>query len=777
MYSYLQLLNEEAKNCPPLLWVLNSTQFNLADGVPLSLEERLSAALSILAIQGNQNLIIEHPNADSRLTVISTIGLLVANFAQSHIGRKLIKNDVVLITRRVGQARSELEGVKLERTNLTEIWQIEKSQSAAQAKDHQRPRLLISTPRPGNIINYSNENGVLIIDGSHPLTRERLADLLADDCFSNSLKILILPLGYSTEFNTSKWPRWRWYTDRTTYLVTPRSIEIESENFILPQQQFLICEDSQLDEQLADVRSRLSRLSHLVGTSPPVELLQAWGIYNRLASLSVPLGQYEDYSLRHPFAIPIKNRIKHLAESEIRARNSQSQIAMESQWRSLLEAISAVYENLKGDIPSKFWGLANLVEESINNGFTKPLTLVCPTQIEGNLLLRHLDSVCTNVANYLHPNALKITTPKQLASHPEWQQGSVATSSVYSWKWRFLNLTLFNQTRVLYPHEIEVEQAVIRHLANEVNESATDDSRVDIINILLGRKVANPQKRDADAIYQVVVNISGIDSLPPRKPARTLETTDLLSPTWAWDAEDITFVPPIINGDSNPSYRLIKAGSSEWLRVLFTNGKRIEVPADHTFDVLRRVTGEIEECSATALVPGDNIVLVSDGKYSRLFERIVEALEADPKYALLSVWLNLWEMAKGEALEVSDNRYSTLHRLLRDRGIKITEQAIRTWYSGVMAPRSEEAIYAMIGISGNKAAIAHQVELRSALGHIRGMRRQIGRKIRQMIRNVATGDEIKSARTLEDFAIEDVIAASERVVVENIYTYDVNTIS
>jgi hypothetical protein len=193
------------------------------------------------------------------------------------------------------------------------------------------------------------------------------------------------------------------------------------------------------------------------------------------------------------------------------------------------------------------------------------------------------------------------------------------------------------------------------------------------------------------------------------------------------------------------------------------------VPRGYVFDVYRSVTDEMDEREAERLERGDVLVLIDDSQHGRLFERIVEALEAHPNYALMRVWLNIWEATKQAALDICGGSYASLHQRLMSTGTTIVESTVRSWFTGMMGPRDEEDIYRLMDISGDRAAISHKLEIRSALGHVRGMRRLIGRRIGELVRQAAVARQPE--RLLGDtlhLAVEDVLAAAHRSIVESI---------
>jgi hypothetical protein len=133
----------------------------------------------------------------------------------------------------------------------------------------------------------------------------------------------------------------------------------------------------------------------------------------------------------------------------------------------------------------------------------------------------------------------------------------------------------------------------------------------------------------------------------------------------------------------------------------------------------------------------------------------------------------LWEIAKSSALSNCNEDYCRLQQKLLEGNHTITEQAVRSWFTGIMGPRDEKQVYQIIDISENMAAITHKKEIRRALGHIRGMRRKVGRRIKHLVKQVAVAEEpMQLLDDAIDLAVEDVLAASRQVVIKQIEILD-----
>jgi len=768
-------LKRAAREYPPLLWALRSKQLYFADRISLSIEERLTLMFAMLAFRSGSNLVIEHPRPNPRLAMAATAGLLLADFAARHGTRQnMIRDDLLFVTRQVGLALADLSEIKIERVDIPDVWEVIRASSAPLVRGHGRPRLLVSSPRPGFLLPYQGSVGAVVVDASHPLTLERLPDILTDPVVSSAPhKIVIIPLGFSSQADyLSNWPTWCWSIPN---INTDYETANSQGHTCIWQRDFLVCTDDETDKHLAKAREKLVLLSRGVGQSIPYSLLSAWGLYNRLASLPVSLGIYEEHATNHPRATTLRRKLDNLRrEIPPQYVSDKYSVIWASEWHPLVESLSATYEALKGGEPAKFWAIASVVEEYISDGFSTPLIIVCPTEIEGNLLIKELSYVCTDLSKHLHPEALSVTTPRALAGHPDFFDSQILSVGSFTSRWRFLHALLRTAKVTLYPHEIESEKAHVSWIIHQIREKTSWNAQTEAFADL---GIQSSESSSPASIPSLVFSNLEVDfhiDMPVnavRQKATLSENKpldEILVPSWAWDAEDITYVPPISIAQSHHTDHETDTDAIE-LIIYLNDDKRLFTSRDQVFDVYRRITDEIEERMAEQLMPGDILLLIHDSNYSRLFDRIVEALEARPEYALLSIWLSLWETAKSSALESCNSSFSHLHDTIIKCGVSITEQAVRSWFSGTMAPRDDEILFRLLDISGNQAAIAHKAEIRATLGHIRGARRQLGRQMRQFIKSAATADDPKGLiNSPIDLAVEDVLAAAQSVVVEKI---------
>jgi hypothetical protein len=540
---------------------------------------------------------------------------------------------------------------------------------------------------------------------------------------------------------------------------------------------YLVCNDETTDDLLKTARKKLSLLSRYSGDNPPTQLLQAWGIYNQLSSLSVKLGTYEEMAFRHNYARPIHEKIEYLNNGVpmIQKRN-ESQDVWASEWTPLLESLSGAYENLKGDEPLKFWPIAFLVDKFISENFPVPLVVMCSTHIEGNILIKTLGSLNPKLYDFLHPDGITIATPKSLAGYSLRYQSKILLSGTLSARWRYLNAVISDLDVIVYPHEISSDIHTLEYQIGQVLSLSSLQSRHAFLSASRSSVVhciEQPPENPDVAKYLITETVTD-DEIPSRYPytPRDVDLNALSSPDWSWDAEDIMYVPPLqSNTEYTNRYKIfsnIADIEGPKVRITLEGDELIVVPFGQVFDVYRPITEELEEQASESLEVGDILVLVQDSNYYRLFDRIVEALENHPNFALMSVWLKLWEIIKQELLADCQDDASCLHKKLTERGVEIGEQAVRNWYRGIMAPGDENIVFIMLEMSSNRSASSNKSKIRDALGHVRGMRRAAGRRIREVIKQTAVSKKPEHFTDALDIALEDVMAACTTRRVQNV---------
>ncbi|HEX8174058.1 MAG TPA: hypothetical protein VF543_02945 [Pyrinomonadaceae bacterium] len=767
-------IERATENYAPLAWALQAKRIRFADNVPLQADERITLALALLALRSRVNIVFEHPYPAARLALAAATGALLADHISQSPGDS-IRGELVVVTRQTGLALQDLRDIRVEGVDIHDVWKVDRSSNAEPSLGRGRPKVYVASPRPGNMFPCTIRTGAAVIDASHPLTLERLGDLLTDPVIAQApIQIVIMPLAYESGLSSLS-GRLRWAWDFQS--ISSAKSTWDGDNAQLSpdvwHRKLLVCHSEETDDALENVRFKLNALSRMVSGMPPLPLLQAWGIYHRLAHLTVPLGIYEQHASKHYYTKTLKERLDALSSARPGDERRGAAGAMfSSEWMPLVDELVATYESLKGVELGKFWGAATVVEEYSQSGFQRPLVINCPTELEGNILIRELTHVCTDLHRHLHPEGLTVATNRLLAYQNWLRTHDILTTGPQPARWRFLDAAMQSGSVLVYPHEAAIERAAVQATIDRVMLNSADGARRDVLDAL-GLHTNEVNKSGASPGATVEIDSTDITGHPARRSTTKVPAETMFNPGWIWDADDPTFVPPLsMSSEGRPGSRttsVVDPGVPS-VCVVLKGDESLTVPRGYIFDVYRRVTDEIEEREAERLEEGDVLILVDDSQQARLFDRIVEALEmSHPDYASLGVWLSIWELAKASALSACNDSYSCLYQRLAALGASISESTVRSWFIGTMGPQDEDNVYRLIEISGDKAAITHKVQVRTALGHIRGMRRKYGRLIRGLVRQAAVTREPEQL-IAESFnvAIEDILAAARLAAVKRV---------
>ncbi|MCA1565731.1 MAG: hypothetical protein LC803_08860 [Acidobacteria bacterium] len=770
-------IERAAEDYAPLAWTLQAKRIRFADNIPLQADERITLGLAMMAVRSQVRIAFEHPFPSARMALAAATGALLADHISPFPG-DMIRGELVVVTRQTGLALQDLRDIRVEGVDIFhDVWKVDRASNAEPSAGRGRPKVYVAPPRPGNMFPSTIRTGAVVIDASHPLTLERLSDLLADPVIAQApIQIVIMPLAY--EFGSvsfTGWLRWDWDFQS---ISSAKSLWDGGDDQLHPcvwRRKLLVCYSDETDNALERVRLKLNALSRTVASRPPLPLLQAWGLYHRLSNLTVPLGIYEQHASNHYYTKPLKEHINDL--SSVRPGDDKRGAVgamFSSEWRPLVDCLVAAYESLKGGEPAKFWGVATAVEEYAQGNFQRPLVITCPTELEGKILVRELTHICTDLHKHLHPGGLTVATNRSVAYQNWLRAGNILMTGPQTTRWRFLDAAMQTGSVLVYPHEIAIERAIVQAVLDRIVLNSSEQVRLKVLKTLgVVNQTAEVVSDEASVGATLEVESVDITGKSSQRLPTAVSAESLFSPGWVWDVDEPTFVPPLsMSSDRRQSSRpfnVVDAHGSG-VCVVLKGGETLTVSRGYIFDVYRRVTDEIDEREAERLESGDVLILIDDSQHVRLFDRIVEALEmSHPDYASLGVWLSIWELAKTSALSSCNASYTCLYQRLVDMGASISEGAVRSWFIGTMGPQDEENVYRLIEISGDKAAITHKVQVRTALGHIRGMRRKYGRLIRALVRQAAVTDQPEQllGDTL-NIAIEDVLAAAKLVAVERV---------
>lgn len=755
-------------------WILRTRKLVSGDRPPFPADARMTLALALLATRQSAILVIEHPAPTVDLTIAATTGMLLADELSRHIGGPgRIPRDVLVITRQSGATIQAIQTTRLEYgIKIPTLWRVIPTRNALRPDGRGRPIVYVAPPTPGSLAPIPLRPGAIVLDATHPQTLERLEALLSDSMVAPaSILVVILPLAASRPAALAGAPTWVW---------DPESIQAACRSWDVPNKptapihwhrQIFVCPDDRVDPILAHVRTLLVALSAHIRGAPPLAVLQAWRLYYRLAHMAAPLSQIEEHAQRRAYARPIRDHLAALVADRPQDRSTGALgVLLASEWPPVLHELQEAYEHLLGSEPAKFWGLAHLVEEHIQAGFPRPLVIACSTEIERDVLLRELSMVCMQLHHHLHPEGLIMSTLRPLAYHPLLHHYPIILPGPLSSRWLFLDAVLRETTVLAYPFEVVPSQNALYRALDRLSTTTGLEAR----HATLKRLMLPTLPHLPDAVPRqpmtAVIEVQDTFHQPARRLVRPSTPVTFDLPVWDWGSTDEPISIPLAPArgagggergamETGPLVRVWLQGESHVL----------SMPEGHMVDVYRPAVDRLEVREVERVQPGDILLLINDDEQASLFERIVEALESQPAFATIRLWVTLWNLAKLAALQACDKSYAELHRRLLQAGADIALPTVRSWYERTMAPQEEENIYRLIAIANDPAASAHQREIRGALGHVRGTRRHIGRRIGELLRQVATAREPERFMQQDlDLAVEDVLAAIRRSVVERV---------
>lgn len=299
MSSWICRVQREATKDELLKWILRPHAIRFASSERLSPEELVTIVLSVQSTRKSIDLLIQSPFTSSNLAIASTAGILLADFTRRAKGGALVRGDLLLVTRQVGRGVSDLTDVRFSTVDLKDVWQVQSSAHVRNKQIGQRPNVIVVPPQLNKMSDLDRKVDTVIIDATHPLSLERLEEVLAIPVVNEARRrVVVVPLGYHPAFADSEWATWTWDFETVN--------ECRQELSGMPadwedqwSRRFLVCRDDKTDHLLHSARQELVRLGRSSGYHPSALLRSAWGILNRLSSLAVPLGIFEDAAHLH----------------------------------------------------------------------------------------------------------------------------------------------------------------------------------------------------------------------------------------------------------------------------------------------------------------------------------------------------------------------------------------------------------------------------------------------------------------------------------------------
>jgi hypothetical protein len=252
-----------------------------------------------------------------------------------------------------------------------------------------------------------------------------------------------------------------------------------------------------------------------------------------------------------------------------------------------------------------------------------------------------------------------------------------------------------------------------------------------------------------------------VDGAPPRLP------TDNQLPPFMTTLEDWSIswseeLGPVISTVGVPDRGGLDLGDTgiegPSICVEYDDGEQYNYPVDWMLDVFRPVNDQLLRRRADELREGDLVLVFDDDNFDSLWERIVEALEA--RQIRSRMLLEMWELTKRQALEQCEGDLGQLYDFLNDKGVSVQQQAVGNWVRGrTMGPQKASDFKLVALASRNRFAVENVDRMHSVVSKVRGLRRQVGRRLGAMVRQAVVSDGIETDVDGLGLAVDDILAA------------------
>ena len=740
--------------------------------------EKVSGAIAVrTALQGRtseQTLMFFVPEANARTARYVTAALLVGEHAHRCAGaelpleeaRRLFRGDVLLVTQAVSDSKNQLDEFPIGRSQkLSDVWKVTPL-SKYSAQSCEKPRVFLANP--GWLVKGTagKRFGVVVIDASHPRTFAQLPDLVRVARGCSSLRFIISPPPSDVVLSACGYPGktsvWTWnpQAQRDAQAI----VEVDDLELPMNGDRFLwVCDsDSETAEVLAGLHRRLVAAVKAAAGHPYPGLKQCWSIYNRLRQLVVPLAQLEQMAAL-TWAGSLRARI-----DELKSVEGHGNIAWDTTWPALVEATKVAYEMLlKREETAKFWALSSSVEAFLTSS-AEHLRIVVGSESEVDLLVALLGQLVDGFTTAMTDGRIECVTASQDGRLiAEGQLAPTILLGPRNQAHRYLDV--FPSRRIdefLYPHEVQIEQAAQTRLYGQWTRSMTDECRVALLKPLGFRALPKSTPKATEPRPSVTVQSPGGHKVK-------LVFDSLSSPEL--DVEGLSANPSLDAFFSTTSghYPGPSPNGGDVVEVISTKGGIHTFYATQNVDVFFSETGVVQKHPARSLKSGWQVISFVDGRYDGLFQRLTEVVNSRlaPKER---VAVELWRKSKLDIARRCQDRRALYDRL-QAKGLAANFEALMTWLrdsdSGVIAPQQ----FSDFKLLASESAIYKSQELLmaafNAVQHQRGRNRAAGRKLKQFLRAVVSGDgyddALASAQKL-DTALGDVLAAVEVLEVVSI---------
>lgn len=711
---------------------------------------------------GGQLLIDIVDSSSSHAEEVVTL-LLLADFvvreghAQGALSRglgveELIRGDVLFVTERVSRAVNNMRTTSVVSQPMAQFWEFDDFRRW-KASSHTRPRVFVANP--GRVDSTLDPSGfdLLVIDGAHLLTRESLPKLLAGPASEIPVSLVLVPplsIDQRRQVGLAS-HEWLWDSMASEQIAAL----VNRSNGASPclETHIHVVSDSRIDGSLEEAYQGLAETTRFGEKRDATLIFKAWGVFNRLRQLAVPLAELEDYRRRSRFVVPLQAQLEYLESESGTPKGSHA-------WPVVLQALRHVYEELLKSEPAKLWGIAELLESELQTG--EQIRLVFPTAGELHLGLAAMRTLLPELRSAVQGGRLEFSTArdeiKDAAAGMTWRS---LVPGYRPSKSRYLGHTATGSTSmVAYGFEVKVEDSISRFLARRLDDLGADGYRCRVLRYL-GYDVHCGEESEAHQcrVPRSVITFSDAE-------ARRLETVEFpVDPIHhISDLADLFDLgSDAVRSPGDDESTLESEDGSVLVRFrsgrsrLFSKSQRVDVYFPQSDVLIRRDARELHE--------GDFAVLFPDDEYGALFARALERVH-ERRSSAERIALSVWQHAKKAALARVGQSSAELHSSLKRDGFKLDMSAVSSYYregmDEVIAPRDYSDFAALARFS---RVYEDEREIRITFRTIRRervLRRKLGMALKSLLRTIVGGRDYETARAgadMLDTVVDEVASA------------------
>ena len=187
------------------------------------------------------------------------------------------------------------------------------------------------------------------------------------------------------------------------------------------------------------------------------------------------------------------------------------------------------------------------------------------------------------------------------------------------------------------------------------------------------------------------------------------------------------------------------------------------LPAEKTY--IYEENGEIQEGSPRNLKPGFHVVILDNDERKTLLDLIIEIF--DLEQTVDKYLIGLWKERLIKFIEEYDLSYADFYRLYKGSGGEREYQTVLNWAKGnVIAPERPNDLFAIGKILQDVEIIEDYQLIDREVSKVRSIHRNIGKKLRKIIREMMKGGVDTTKLGYEEYALYERIEKGFYEVVE-----------